>query len=408
MRKLLLTLIMTIVVSHAAATPPSVESIETLLAITKSEAMMDSMYANMQPMMRLAMQQGRQIREGSTLTPEQQRIADSFSAKLGELLRTEVSWEKLKPQFIEIYRDSYDQQEIDDLIAFYRSKTGQAFVTKMPVVAQKVMVMTLSRIEAIAPKMTALSLEFAKEIKLARSAVPLDPKPPMLKDCDVCPELVALPGGSFEMGSSEGDADAKPLHRVNLKGFLLGQTEVTYGQWKALMGAGTQSQSACGDECPVRQVSWGDAQLFVQKLSERTGKKYRLPSEAEWEYAARAGGAGKWSFGDDESQLDKHAWYSANSFGASKVGGRKRQNAFGLQDMHGNVWEWVQDVWHPDYHGAPSDGTAWQDGGDQSLRVLRGGAWFDKPASLQSAYRSWNTAVIHYYGAGLRVARDRE
>jgi formylglycine-generating enzyme required for sulfatase activity len=405
MRKPLLTLIMTIVVSHAAAAPPSVESIETLLAITRSEAVMDSAYSVNEPMMRQSMQQ---VMKGKSLTPEQQRFLDGFPAKLTELMKAELNWDKLRPQIIEIYRDSYDQEEVDGMIAFYRSKAGQSFLTKMPVVVQKTMAITLSQMQTIMPKLKAIAEQFAKDMKLANSAIPLDPKPPMVKDCDVCPDLVALPDGSFDMGSSEGDADAKPLHRVNLKGFMLGQTEVTYGQWKALMGAGTQSQSACGDECPVRQVSWGDAQLFVQKLSERTGKKYRLPSEAEWEYAARAGGTGRWSFGDDESQLDKHAWYGANSLGASKAGGQRRQNAFGLQDMHGNVWEWVQDVWHPNYDGAPSDGAAWVGGGDQELRVLRGGAWFDKPASLQSSYRSWNTAVVHYYGAGLRVARDRE
>lgn len=230
----------------------------------------------------------------------------------------------------------------------------------------------------------------------------------VVKDCDVCPGLVAIPEGHFEMGSNAGDKDSKPVHEVDIKGFFLGQTEVTFGQWKALMGEGSQSLSLCGDDCPVSRVSWNDAQIYVKKLSERTGKNYRLPSEAEWEYAAQAGGTAKWSLGDDERQLDRLAWYGVNSFGTTHVGGRKQANAFGLLDMYGNVWEWVQDVWHPNYDGAPIDGAAWMNGGDEELRVLRGGAWFDKSTSLQTFYRSWNTSVIHYYGAGLRVARNRD
>ena len=227
-----------------------------------------------------------------------------------------------------------------------------------------------------------------------------------VKDCDLCPPLVPIQAGSFDMGARDGDVDAMPAHRVNVRSFLLGQTEVTYGQWKALMGPGSRSISQCGDDCPVSQVSWEDAQIYVKKLSERTGRHYRLPSESEWEYAARAGGSGGWSFGDDEDQLDRHAWFWSNSFGRTQVVGQKQPNGFGLFDMYGNVWEWVQDVWHPNYDGAPTDGSAWMSGGDGALRVLRGGAWFDKPASLKASYRSWNTAVIHYYGAGLRVARD--
>ena len=112
---------------------------------------------------------------------------------------------------------------------------------------------------------------------------------PIIKDCDVCPELVEIPAGSFEMGSNDGNADEKPVHRVNVASFLLGKTEVTQGQWMALMGNNPSRFSQCGDDCPVEQVSWEDAQAYVRKLNERTGKRYRLPSEAAWEYAARAG-----------------------------------------------------------------------------------------------------------------------
>lgn len=228
----------------------------------------------------------------------------------------------------------------------------------------------------------------------------------VVKDCDVCPQLVSIPAGSYEMGAVDGDADSLPVHRVKVSAFLLGSTEVTYGQWAAVMGRNSRSRSQCGDACPVYRVSWEDAQLYVKILSERTGKRYRLPSEAEWEFAGRAGDAGKWGFGSDEANLSWHAWYGANSLGRTQVVGAKKANAFGLYDMHGNVCEWVQDVWHDNYMGAPTDGSAWMSGGDEDRRVLRGGSWFDKPSSLRSAYRSWRTPTVHYYGAGVRVARD--
>ena len=227
-----------------------------------------------------------------------------------------------------------------------------------------------------------------------------------VKDCGECPQLVAIPAGRFEMGAVDGDADSLPVRTVRVSAFLLGRTEVTYGQWKAVMGTHSRSRSACSDVCPVLRVSWQDAQLYVKLLSERTGRRYRLPSEAEWEYAARAGGTGNWGLGSDDAYLDGVAWYGSNSLGRAHAVGSKEANAFGLYDMHGNVWEWVQDVWHDGYKGAPTDGSAWMSGGDQERRVLRGGSWYDKPMSLRSAYRSWNTPVIHHYGAGLRVARD--
>ena len=133
-----------------------------------------------------------------------------------------------------------------------------------------------------------------------------------IKDCADCPEMVVLPAGSFTMGSNE-DTYEQPVHRVNVPSFLIGKTEVTQGQWKAVMGSNPSYFGSCGDDCPVDQVSWNDAQEFAQRLSQKTGKQYRLPSEAEWEYAARAGSSTKWSFGDNASQLGDYAWYRANS-----------------------------------------------------------------------------------------------
>ena len=227
----------------------------------------------------------------------------------------------------------------------------------------------------------------------------------MVKDCDDCPEMVVIPAGSFNLGSNDGNGDEKPVHNVNISSFLMGKTEVTQGQWRSVMGSNPSHFTNCGDDCPVENVSWNEAQVYAQKLSQKTGKRYRLPSEAEWEYAARAGSQGKWSFGDSESELGSHAWYSANSNSTTHKVGQKRVNAFGLYDMYGNVWEWVVDVWHANYNGAPSDGSAWTTGGDQALRVLRGGSRGGRPAYLRSAYRGRLAPGYRDDGTGLRLAR---
>ena len=170
------------------------------------------------------------------------------------------------------------------------------------------------------------------------------------------------------------------------------------------MGSNPSYFSSCGDDCPVEQVSWNDAQEFAKRLSQKTGKQYRLPSEAEWEYAARAGSTTRRSFGDSESQLGDYAWYRENSQNKSQRVAQKKSNAFGLFDMHGNVWEWVQDCLHENYTGAPTDGSAWTTGCSNS-RVLRGGSWDSNPASLRSAVRVRSSPDIRYSDLGLRLAR---
>ena len=227
----------------------------------------------------------------------------------------------------------------------------------------------------------------------------------VVKDCAECPEMVVIPAGSIVMGSDANDEE-KPLHTAAIRSFLLGKTEVTQKQWIEVIGSNPSLDTSCGQNCPVEGVTWNDIQNFLVRLNQKTGQKYRLPSEAEWEYAARAGTTTDWSFGNDESKLDSFAWYSQNSGHRTQPVGRKLPNAFGLFDMHGNVWEWTQDCWHENYAGAPSDGSAWTTGCTGNYRVLRGGSWYYDSADLRSSFRIWNFSDVRGNDFGFRLARD--
>jgi formylglycine-generating enzyme required for sulfatase activity len=222
------------------------------------------------------------------------------------------------------------------------------------------------------------------------------------KDCSDCPEMVVIPEGSFEMGSESGESREKPVHRVTIpRFFALGKAEVTQAQWRAVTGVNPSHFSRCGDDCPVEKVSWDDAQEFVRKLSQKTGKPYRLPSEAEWEYACRAGGQHEYC-GSDNS--DSVARYLNNSGRTTHAVASKQANAFGLHDMSGNVWEWVEDCWQNSYNGAPADGSPWISG-DCVMRVMRGGSWNYLQKFVRSANRNWDVVSDKNYFLGLRVAR---
>ena len=227
----------------------------------------------------------------------------------------------------------------------------------------------------------------------------------IIKDCAECPEMVVIPAGSFVMGSIKNSYESR-LHHVTIRSFLIGKTEVTQKQWMSLMGKNPSRFSACGYVCPVESVGWDDIQQFITKLNQKTGQKYRLPSEAEWEYAARAGTTTDWSFGDEVSNLGEYAWYNQNSKSKTQAVGQKLPNAFGLLDMHGNVWEWTQDCWHDTYLGAPTDGSAWTTGCTDTSRVLRGGSYGSFSAFVRSANRGRNE--VGYWGTtdGFRLARD--
>jgi len=213
-------------------------------------------------------------------------------------------------------------------------------------------------------------------------------------------EMVRVPRGTYKMGSPEGSGsnEEHPQHDVTVPGFQIGKFEVTQAQWKAVMGDSNNPSSYKGDKLPVENVSWNEAKVFCETLSGMTGKNYRLPSEAEWEYACRAGNTG-----DYAGELQEMAWYSLNSGNITHAVGRKMKNVFGLFDMHGNVWEWCEDVWHADYNGAPVNGSAWINGGDQRLRVIRGGEQGSDADNCRSAKRNYGTPDTRQKGIGFRV-----
>ena len=202
-------------------------------------------------------------------------------------------------------------------------------------------------------------------------------------------EMVFVKGGCYQMGDTFGDgaSDEKPVHKVCVNDFYLGTFDVTQAQWQAVMGKNPSNFSACGPDCPVESVSWNDAQDFIKALSELTGKKYRLPYEAEWEYAARSGGRKeKWAGTSDASRLGEYAWFDKNSKGKTHVVGAKKPNGLGIYDMSGNVWEWMQDRYGAVYYGeSPIDNP--QGPATGPSRVMRGGSWYRSAGFVRAASR---------------------
>ncbi len=227
-------------------------------------------------------------------------------------------------------------------------------------------------------------------------------------------EMVYIPGGTFMMGASETekgkDEDEGPPHEVTVKPFYFGKYPITQAQWKAVME--NNPSFFKGNNRPVERVLWHDAVKFCKQLSEMTGRSYRLPSEAEWECACRAGTSTPFHYG--ETVTTDLANYNGKSAYASGPQGISRDettevgsfppNAFGLYDMHGNVYEWCADPWHDNYKGAPSYGRVWEEGGTPSKRLLRGGSWYGSPWFCRCATRNWLSTINMYDNVGFRVA----
>jgi len=241
----------------------------------------------------------------------------------------------------------------------------------------------------------------------------------------VLPEMIDIPAGSFEMGCVSGidcKAREKPVHMVVIPAFQMAKTEVTAELWAACVAA-----KGCSYEpetngwiepgMPVRYISWDDVQVFIAWLNAETNSHYRLPSEAEWEYAARAGTVTPFNTG--HCITDQQANFEGNAFKAAECyqEGKNRKkvlpvasfppNAFGLHDMHGNVWEWVEDCWHQNYDNAPTDGSAWQGADSECERhTMRGGTWHGAVSYMRSAYRFRYPKEIRTGGLGFRLARS--
>jgi len=222
----------------------------------------------------------------------------------------------------------------------------------------------------------------------------------VFKDCPRCPEMVVVPAGNFNMGSDQGEEDEKPVHKVIIpKPFAVGKYEITQAEWLSFMG--NNPSLFKGDRKPVETISWKDAKAFIDALNAKTGKQYRLLSESEWEYIARAGSKTKYPWGNTINH--SQARYVNGNLDTSPVDTYKA-NAFGVHGTVGNIQEWVEDCWHKNYMGAPKDGSSWIDK-NCVKRVVRGGTWSYEPKNLRSSFRSrWSSDSAHGSN-GFRVAR---
>jgi formylglycine-generating enzyme required for sulfatase activity len=291
--------------------------------------------------------------------------------------------------------------KLNEQIAELKAKTAALVASERP------------RLDALSPQQR---LSAAPAIWRVPSAVSA------FKDCTRCPEMVVIPAGEFTMGSPESEPfrGSETQHRVTIAApFAVGKFDITFGQWGACVKDGGCDNYRPDDQHwgrgrrPVIDMSWENAKTYVNWLSRKTGKTYRLLSEAEWEYAARAGTTTAYSTGKTISPRQANYDGSGDGSGPSQANRQKTMpvgsfpaNAFGLHDMHGNVSQWVEDCWHDDYTAmAPADGSAWLDG-DCSGRVLRGGSWGDSEVELRSAARTGEYKSNSSYNDGLRVARS--
>jgi formylglycine-generating enzyme required for sulfatase activity/uncharacterized RDD family membrane protein YckC len=249
---------------------------------------------------------------------------------------------------------------------------------------------------------------FVKAGEIEEISAQLDLKGPtpgrIWKDPHLGMEFVFAKGGEFKMGDvfNDGNRDEKPVHEVRLDGFWIGKYLVTQGQWEAVMG-GNPSQFKSGNHYPVEQVRWYDVEEFVKRLNEKTKMNFRLPTEAEWEYAARSGGREeKWAGTSLESEIDEYAWFEFNSANKTHPVGEKKPNALGLHDMSGNVWEWVHDWYDKDYyHNSPMDNPRRL--GQGEYKVIRGGNWESETLNLRTTGRWYSYPLQAHYGVGFRL-----
>jgi formylglycine-generating enzyme required for sulfatase activity len=216
-------------------------------------------------------------------------------------------------------------------------------------------------------------------------------------------EFIQVSGGSFQMGANDCGENAKPVHEVKLDNFHIGRYPVTQKQWLSVMG-NNPSKFQSGENHPVERVNWHDAQQFITRLNQLTGKQYRLPTEAEWEYAARSGGKKfTWSGTNSARELEEYTWFNVNSGGTTHTVGLKKPNSLGIYDMSGNVWEWCSDWYDEGYyrHSAISNPPGASSG---QYRLLRGGSWYNVDVDARAASRNWVDPVLRHDRNGFRLA----
>jgi formylglycine-generating enzyme required for sulfatase activity len=278
-----------------------------------------------------------------------------------------------------------------------------------PLIGAAALVVLLALAGAFGPRYFG-SAAVTLEREAASSGQDAQPEPTFTNSLGM--EFVLIPAGEFLMGSPEADEDAyddeKPQHRVTIgRPFYLGKYEVTQAQWRAVMG-GNPSEFKGRPAHPVENVSWDDAQEFISRLNQKEGtNKYRLPTEAEWEYAARAGSTTVYSFGNDAAQLEQYAWWYGNSEEKTQPVGTKAPNAWGLYDMHGNVWEWVRD-WYEERYYSSSPSTDPQGPLSGSDRVNRGCSWSGGAGDCRSAIRLYDSPDTRGSNLGFRLAFSPE
>lgn len=250
-----------------------------------------------------------------------------------------------------------------------------------------------------------------KQEALPASNITLNP-PPEIPTSPVdwlSENMVAIEGGSFIMGCLEKNdscclIDTDPVHKVNVKGFKMCKYETPQLLWETVMQSNPSEHKNC-PMCPVEMVNWHEAQTFIKKLNQKTGKNYRLLSEAEWEFAAKGGNKGHGYCYAGSQNADEVSWYEKNCK-SSQIVGLLKPNEVGIYDLSGNVSEWVQDVWHDDYSGAPTDGSAWTKGGDDAARILKGGDWFTSKKAGGVSDREGEDVSLKDNTIGFRLAHD--
>jgi formylglycine-generating enzyme required for sulfatase activity len=229
------------------------------------------------------------------------------------------------------------------------------------------------------------------------------------------PQMVTVPAGIFRQGNIHGEKfpSEHPLRKVTVNPFAIGKFEVTfeeYDRFAIATGRSLPKDEGWGrGRRPVINISWENAVDYADWLSQETGSRYRLPTESEWEYAARNKGEEHvWAGTSDTARLEDYAWFNSNSGGKTQPVGRKSPNGLGIYDMSGNVWEWVNDCWHDTYTDAPTDGSAWleTDGGNCDVRLKRGGGWKDSPDSLRTSFRNWYSSDTRSTLIGLRLVQE--